>query len=99
MPDVHVVPSGNLWAFEIDGHIRSTHETQEEAIKVGRGLAEDQNGELVVHAQDGSIREKASHGNDPQRHSRLTRSLDRGRRLPERARHITWTSSWRLFLC
>ena len=34
-------------------------------IKEGRGLAEDQNGELVVHAQDGSIREKASHGNDP----------------------------------
>jgi Uncharacterized protein conserved in bacteria (DUF2188) len=29
------------------------------------GLAEDQNGELVVHAQDGSIREKDSHGNDP----------------------------------
>ena len=65
MPDVHVVPSGNLWACEIDGHTRSTHETQEEAIKEGRGLAEDQNGELVVHAQDGSIREKASHGNDP----------------------------------
>ena len=63
--DVHVVPSGNLWACEIDSNIRSTHETQEEAIKEGRGLAEDQNGELVVHAQDGRIREKDSHGNDP----------------------------------
>jgi Uncharacterized protein conserved in bacteria (DUF2188) len=39
MPDVHVVPEGNLWACEIDGNIRSTHETQEEAIKEGRGLA------------------------------------------------------------
>ena len=28
MPDVHVVPSGNLWACEIDGNIRSTHETR-----------------------------------------------------------------------
>ena len=65
MPDVHVVPSGSLWAVEIDGNVTSMHETQEEAIEVGRGLAEDQNGELVVHAQDGSIREKASHGNDP----------------------------------
>jgi hypothetical protein len=66
MPDVHVVPTtGNLWACEIDGHTRSTHETQEEAIKEGRGLAEDQNGELVIHGQGGAIREKDSHGNDP----------------------------------
>jgi hypothetical protein len=64
MPDVHVVPNGNLWACEIDGNIRSTHETQEEAIKEGRGLA-DQNSELVIHGQDGRIREKDSHGNDP----------------------------------
>jgi Uncharacterized protein conserved in bacteria (DUF2188) len=65
MPDVHVVPSGILWACEINGHTRSTHETQDEAIKHGRHLAEEQASELVVHAQDGSIREKDSHGNDP----------------------------------
>ena len=65
MPDVHVVPSGNLWACEIDGHTRSTNETQEEAIKEGRGLAEDQNSELVIRGQDGRMREKDSHGNDP----------------------------------
>ena len=65
MPDVHVVPEGNLWACEIDGNIRSTHETQEEAIKEGRGLAEAQNSELVIHGKDGRIREKDSHGNDP----------------------------------
>lgn len=62
MPDVHVVPEGNLWACEIDGNVRSTHETQEEAIEQGRFLAEVQDGELVVHAQDGSIREEDSHG-------------------------------------
>jgi hypothetical protein len=65
MPDVHVISEGTLWACEIDGNIRSTHETQEEAIKEGRGLAEDQNSELVIHGQDGRIREKDSHGNDP----------------------------------
>ena len=65
MADVHVLPSGTLWACEIDGHTRSTHETQEEAIKEGRGLAEDQNGELVIHGHGAGIREKDSHGHDP----------------------------------
>ena len=65
MPDVHVVPSGNQWACEIDGNKRSTHGTQQEAIEKGRGLAEQQNSELVVHGEDGKIREKDSHGNDP----------------------------------
>jgi Uncharacterized protein conserved in bacteria (DUF2188) len=64
MPDVHVVPNGALWACEIDGNIRSTHETQAEAITEGRGLAEDQSSELVIHGQDGSIRKMDSHGND-----------------------------------
>ena len=40
---------------------RSTRETQEEAIKQGRGLAD----ELVIHGKDGRIREKDSHGRDP----------------------------------
>ncbi|MEZ0333435.1 MAG: DUF2188 domain-containing protein [Gemmatimonadales bacterium] len=65
MPDKHAVPNGYQWACEIDGNNRSTHERQEEAIKEGRGLAEDQNSELVIHGQDGNIREKESHGNDP----------------------------------
>ena len=62
MPDVHVVPAGDQWACEINGNARSTHDTQDEAIKHGRRLAEEQASELVVHAQDGSIREKDSHG-------------------------------------
>ncbi len=65
MADVHVVPSGNQWACEIGGNTRSTHDTQDEAIKQGRHLADDQNSELVIHAEDGSIREEDSHGNDP----------------------------------
>ena len=65
MPDVHVVPNGDQWACEIGGNTRSTHDTQEEAIKHGQHLADEQNSELVVHAEDGSIRQKRSHGNDP----------------------------------
>ena len=65
MPDVHVVPSGGQWACEVDGSERSTHASQQEAIEKGRDLAEQQNSELVVHAEDGSIRQKDSHGSDP----------------------------------
>jgi hypothetical protein len=52
--------------------------TQDEAIKEGRGLAEEQNAELVIHGQEGRIREKDSHGNDPRNipgSTRLTGSV------------------------
>ena len=65
MSDVHVVPEGDRWACEIDDKVRSTHRTQDEAVQQGRQLAEDENGELVIHGEDGKIREKDSHGNDP----------------------------------
>jgi Uncharacterized protein conserved in bacteria (DUF2188) len=65
MSDVHVVPSGNDWALEVDGEQRDTFQTQNEAVTRGRQLAEEEQGELVVHAEDGSIREKDSHGDDP----------------------------------
>jgi hypothetical protein len=65
MADVHVVPSGDQWACEVDGAQRSTHSTQDDAVTAGRQLAEQEQGELVVHGQDGQIREKDSHGNDP----------------------------------
>ena len=65
MSDVHVVPSGDGWALEVDGDERETFDTQAEAIEAGRELASSESGELVVHGQDGQIREKTSHGNDP----------------------------------
>jgi hypothetical protein len=61
MPDVHVVPQASRWGLEVDGDIRSTHGTQEEAISQGRGLAEQEQGELVIHGEKGQIREKDSH--------------------------------------
>ena len=57
--------AGKPLGLEVDGDIRSTHDTQEEAINEGRGLAEQEQGELVIHGEDGKIREKDSHGNDP----------------------------------
>ena len=65
MTDVHVVPQASRWGLEVNGEIRSTHDTQDEAINEGRGLAKQEQGELVIHGQDGQVREKDSHGNDP----------------------------------
>ena len=65
MADVHVVLSGEAWALQVDGEKSDTFSTQNEAITRGRQLAEEQQGELVIHAEDGEIREKDSHGNDP----------------------------------
>jgi Uncharacterized protein conserved in bacteria (DUF2188) len=65
MADVHVVPQASRWGLEVGGETRSTHDTQEEAVREGRTLAERENGELVIHGEDGQIREKTSHGNDP----------------------------------
>jgi hypothetical protein len=56
---------GETAALDDQRDTRSTHDTQEEAIKQGQGLADEQNAELVVHAQDGSIREKDSQGTTP----------------------------------
>ena len=53
MSDVHVVPSGDGWALEVDGQERDTFDTQDEAIQEGRQLAEEENGELVIHGEDG----------------------------------------------
>ena len=65
MSDVHVVTSGDGWALEVDGRGRGNFDTQGEAIQQGRQLAEEENGELVIHGEGGQIREKDSHGNDP----------------------------------
>jgi len=49
----------------INGETRSTHENQQDAIAEGRTLAEQEHGELVIHGEDGQVRRKDSHGNDP----------------------------------
>jgi hypothetical protein len=65
MSDVHVTPSGDGWAIQVDGDERGTFDTQQAAIDRGREVAEAEDGELVVHGEGGEIRDKSSHGNDP----------------------------------
>jgi Uncharacterized protein conserved in bacteria (DUF2188) len=65
MTDVHVVPSNGGWALEVGGDKREGFDTQAEAVDAGRQLAEEQQGELVIHGEGGEIRDKTSHGNDP----------------------------------
>lgn len=65
--DVHVVPRGNSWAVEKNGSQRASKvtETQREAIAAGKKIAEREKSELVIHGENGRIREKNSYGNDP----------------------------------
>jgi len=63
----HVVPHDGDWAVRGAGNQRvtSVHPTQEEAIERGREIARNQGSELVIHGENGRIREKDSHGSDP----------------------------------
>jgi hypothetical protein len=64
--DVHVVPKGDRWAVEIEGDgAGSTHETQEDAISAGRQIAQQNRSELLIHGEDGQIRERSTFGEDP----------------------------------
>ena len=59
-------PSGG-WQVKGAGNSRATvrTSTQKEAIKIARGIAKNQQSELVVHNRSGQIRAKDSFGNDP----------------------------------
>jgi hypothetical protein len=49
----------------VAGDKQETFDTQEAAISRGREVAEQEQGELVVHGEGGQVREEDSHGNDP----------------------------------
>lgn len=63
----HVVPHVNGWAVKGAGNDRATsvHTTQCEAIAAARDIARNQHSELLVHGENGRIRERDSYGNDP----------------------------------
>ncbi|GBF58497.1 hypothetical protein PbB2_02183 [Candidatus Phycosocius bacilliformis] len=63
----HVVPGKNGWRVIRSGSSRasSTHDTQDEAIKVARAKAQSSRSELYIHGKDGRIRERNSYGKDP----------------------------------
>lgn len=64
---VHVVPHDNGWAAKRGGAERASKVTgtQKEAIDAGKRIAQREGTELVIHGEDGRIREKNSYGNDP----------------------------------
>lgn len=63
----HVTPhkSGG-WQVKGAGNQKATarRETQADAIAVARNIAIRNKSEVVIHGQDGRIREKNSYGND-----------------------------------
>ncbi len=64
--DVHVTPTSLGWIVEVEGEgTVSTHRIQDEAIAKARDVARRRGVELVIHGEDGRIREKDSFGNDP----------------------------------
>lgn len=67
MGNYHVVPRGDKWAVigENKKKADSLHDTQKEAIRRGKELAQREGSELIIHGKDGKIRDKDSYGNDP----------------------------------
>lgn len=68
--NVHVVPITSTfggWAVRLEGDkaVYSIHHTQGKAIEVAIALAEKEFSEVVIHGEDGRIRDKDSYGNDP----------------------------------
>lgn len=65
--NIHVVKHPDGWAVKVAGSMKVTKitKTQKEAIDYGRIMAKNQQSELLIHGENGQIREKDSHGNDP----------------------------------
>jgi hypothetical protein len=63
----HVVPHADGWAVRGAGNGRasSVHDTQREAIGAARDAARHQGSEMLIHGENGRIRERNSYGNDP----------------------------------
>jgi len=65
----HVVPNknGNGWGIkgENNGKYTRVIDTKKEATNIARGIAKNQEVELVIHNKDGKISDKDSYGNDP----------------------------------
>jgi hypothetical protein len=63
----HVVPRDDKWAVLGEGNKRDTshHHTQAEAERAARDIAINQRSEVLIHGENGRIRERNSYGNDP----------------------------------
>lgn len=64
----HVVPNPQGgWDVKSGGSQRSTKhfDLKQDAINLGREIAQNQKAELHIHNKDGRIADKRSYGNDP----------------------------------
>ena len=63
----HVVKHPSGWAIKGAGNKKATKvtSTQSEAIDIAKGIAQNQNSEMLIHGRNGQIRERNSYGNDP----------------------------------
>lgn len=63
----HVVPHSGGWAVKGAGNQKasSVHPTQREAIGAARDIARNQGSEMLIHGENGRIRERNTYGNDP----------------------------------
>jgi hypothetical protein len=63
----HVVPRENGWAVRGEGNQRDTskHNTQAEAERAAREISINQKSEVLIHGENGRIRERNSYGHDP----------------------------------
>mgnify|MGYP003575862497 CR=1 FL=1 len=59
-------PEGG-WQVKGAGNEKATKvtQTQQEAITAAKKIAQNQGSEVVIHGQNGRIRDKDSYGNDP----------------------------------
>lgn len=72
---VHVMPSDGGWDVMEEGSGRKKHfDTQGEALRAGRELAQHNRSEHVVHGQDGAVRQRDSYGRDPFPHAARRRA-------------------------
>ncbi len=68
MSNQHVTPRPDGgWQVKGEGNQKATKvtDTKAEAVSIARGIAKNQNSELVIHNKNGQIGNKDSHGNDP----------------------------------
>lgn len=63
----HVVKTPNGWGVRGDNNLKITqnYDTQKEVFNRAREIAINQKSEVLIHGENGKIREKNSYGNDP----------------------------------
>lgn len=64
--NVHVVKKDEKWSVKTEKSKRAYRNvnTQKEAIKIAIKVAKNNNSELLIHGENGKIREKNSYGSD-----------------------------------